>query len=84
MSQPCIDYLQDMLAGNIFCKAIVKGVVGDSTEECWLGNSGATTHITNHLARVINTRLCKIIVTVSTGEVAIPKTVGNIMLQTES
>ena len=84
MPQPCTDDLQDMFAGNIFCKAVVEGLVGDSTKECWLGDSGATIHITNHLARVINTRLCKIIVTVSTGDVAIPKTVCNIMLQTES
>ena len=71
-----------MFTGNTFCSAVEKDE--DDEKECWLGDSGATTHITNKLAGMLNKRECNIKVTVSTGEVNTAKTVGDIMLKTEN
>ena len=52
--------------------------------ESWLGDSGATTHITNNLAGMQNRKECAVNVTVSTGEVTTATTVGDVVLKTES
>ena len=71
-----------MFAGNTFCYAVEKDK--DDEKECCLDDSGATTHITNKLAGMLNKIECNIKVTVSTGEVNTAKTVGDVMLKTKN
>ena len=74
----------DMFAGMVVCQEINEmPQVKDGTEE-WLGDSGATAHITNSNYGMTNMRDCKVPVTVSTGEVTMATTVGDIILMTET
>ena len=76
------DDVDGMFAGNTFCYAVEDETSG--TYESWLGDSGATTHITNNLAGMQNRKECAVNVTVSTGEVTTATTVGDVVLKTES
>ena len=81
--EPCSDDVANMFAGNTYCNAVT-GETNMTKKDSWLGDSGATTHITNDLAGMRNKRACEVNVTVSTGEVTTAKTVGDIVLKTQS
>ena len=75
--------VEDIFAGMVFCPEINETAqMQDSTEE-WLGDSGASAHITNSNFGMTNTRHCHVPVTVSTGEVTVATTVGDITLFSE-
>ena len=77
--QLIVDKTKGMFAGNMYCYTINKGK--NVKIESWLGDSGATTNITNKLDRMMSTRECKINVTVSTREETTATTVGDVVLK---
>ena len=73
------DDVSDMFAGMTYCQAAASAtVVEKSTEEVWLGDSGATSHITNYSYAMKNKKSCDVKVTVSTGEMTTAKFMGDI------
>ena len=78
------DSVGDMFAGMTYCQAVVDGKPVDRTEDEWLGDSGATSHITNNDYGMTNRRECSVRVTVSTGEVTVAKVLGDIAMETQS
>ena len=74
------DNTEEMFAGMVYCQEIKEtSQVEEGTEE-WLGDSEATAHITNSNLGMTNTRDCKVPVTVSTGEVTVATTIGDVTL----
>ena len=68
-----------MFAGMTYCEVAANAnVVENSTGVVWLGDSGATSHITNNRYGMKNKKSCDIKVAVSTGEMTTAKFMGNI------
>ena len=73
------DDVSDMFAVMTYCQIAVNAtVVEKSTEEVWLEDRGATSHITNNSYAMKNKKSCDVKVTVSTGEMTTAKSMGDI------
>ena len=75
-----------MFAGMTICQEIVENMetkVSD-VREIWLGDSGASSHITNSKFGMKNTKECKVQVTVSTGETTLATLKGDIDMVSEN
>ena len=78
------DSVDDMFAGMTYCQFISETNTVEPTTDSWLGDSGATSHITNNSDGMTNKKECSVRVTVSTGEVTIAKLVGDLKLESKS
>ena len=78
------DSVDNMFAGMTYCQFISEANTVEPTADSWLGDSGATSHITNNSDGMTNKKKCNVRVTVSTGEVTIAKIVGDLKLESKS
>ena len=75
---------EEVFAGMAFCQEINEvNSIGGAMYEEWLGDSGATSHITNNDFNMMNRKACEVSVTVSTGEVAVARVMGDIEMISE-